>query len=55
MKGFTLIEIMISLAILAFLAAVALPSYQHYVVRAKMEEAILVLDSVRPNMRSITM
>jgi type IV pilus assembly protein PilE len=39
LPGFTLIELMITLAIVAILAAVALPSYQQYVLRGKFAEA----------------
>ena len=39
-QGFTLIELMIVIAIVGILAAVALPAYQDYTVRAKMSEAI---------------
>ena len=46
-KGFTLIELMIVVAIIGILAAVALPAYQDYTVRAKASEIVLAASSCR--------
>jgi type IV pilus assembly protein PilE len=48
--GFTLIELMITVAIVAILGAIALPAYRDYVMRGKLAEAYTVLASQRVKM-----
>jgi type IV pilus assembly protein PilA len=52
-KGFTLIELMIVVAIIGILAAIALPAYQDYTVRAKVSEAILAGSACRTTITEV--
>lgn len=52
-KGFTLIELMIVVAIIGILAAIALPAYQDYTAKAKVSEGILIASQCRTSVSEI--
>ncbi|MGD9889307.1 MAG: pilin [Halothiobacillaceae bacterium] len=52
-QGFTLIELMIVVAIIGILAAIALPAYQDYTTRAKVSEVMLAASSARTTISEV--
>jgi type IV pilus assembly protein PilA len=53
-KGFTLIELMIVVAIIGILASVALPAYQNYTVRSKISEGMVIAESFKTHIAEAT-
>jgi type IV pilus assembly protein PilE len=54
-RGFTLLEVMITVAIVGILAAIALPSYSYYITRSRIIEATTALGDIRSQMEKYYM
>jgi type IV pilus assembly protein PilA len=52
-NGFTLIELMIVIAIIGVLAAIAIPAYQNYVIRSQIAEAAVLIDGVKSQVTDV--
>ncbi|WP_112478817.1 pilin [Vibrio variabilis] len=54
-QGFTLIELMIVVAVIGVLAAVALPQYQNYVAKSELSSALATLSGLKTNVETFTL